>query len=129
MSFPYTTSIDALSGDQPAEKSAGVTATTTGPWIDISKRQAVSFVFRATGIASGNGVFSVDVSNDGTNAATGVALHDATQTAQATNVTSVTINSNTQAAYTLANIGFRYVRVKVTRTTDGTYFAAMESAG
>lgn len=58
--------------------------TTTSSMYDISKRQLVTCQFITSG---GTSVFSVDVSNDGTNWVAGVAFLDAAATASATYVT------------------------------------------
>ena len=119
MSLPFTDNSPLLNS---------VTATTTSVGFDVSKRQQVTLQFVASGITSGNGVFSVDASNDGTNWITGIAFQDATATASNTLVTSKTLSSNTTAgAY--VEPGWRYIRAKCTVTTDGTYSAIIEAAG
>lgn len=128
MAILHTTSVDLLTGDQPAEKSAGVATGTTGPAVDVSERQQITIQFRGASISAGNGVFSIDGSNDGTNWVTGLAMHNMTQTAGQTNVTSATISSNVSSMFSVQP-GFRYIRAVVVRTTDGTYFAALEAGG
>ena len=104
-----------------------VTATTTTKAFDVSKREMLSFVFLATGISAGNGVLTIDASNDGTNWITGIAFADATATASTTYVVSKTLSSNTTAAGYLPFCPWQYVRFVVTRTTDGTYSVFAEA--
>ncbi len=84
-----------------------------------------SLQFIATGITSGNGVFTVDVSNDNTN---WVAYNRLTTNVTNTNaqtdtrVASVTLSSNTSAVVTFPETdAFNFFRVKVVPTTDGSY--------
>jgi len=119
MGINFTDNIAALSA---------VTATTTSSAFDFSKRSQITATFTAASISSGNGVFTVDVSNDGTNWVTGIAFQDATATASTTWVTSKTLNSNTSAGAKIP-AGYRFYRIVVTRTTDGTYSATFEAAG
>jgi hypothetical protein len=91
-----------------------------------------SIQFIASGISSGNGVFTVEVSNDGTN---WTAYNRLTTNATNTNgqtdvrVASVTINSNTSAVVTFpSNDVFTFLRVKLVPTTDGTYNAYVRVA-
>lgn len=106
-----------------------VTTTTTSPTIDVSMREQVGIVFTCAGHTSGNGVFSVDASNDGTNWVTGIAMADATATASQTYVTSKTLSTNTSAALYLPYYAFRYLRVVCTVTTDGSYTAVLQTQG
>jgi hypothetical protein len=95
--------------------------------IDMDGFNKCSIQVGATGIASGNGVFSVDVSNDGTN---WVAYNRITSNATNTNgqtdvrVASVTV-STAGTSYQVALIPdiFAFMRLKVVATTDGTYNA------
>lgn len=128
MSIQKTTSIDALTLSQPAESSSGVTVDTVGTKIDVSEREQIVIQFRCANHTSGNGVFSVDGSNDGTNWLAGLAMQDLTATASATYVTAKTLNANGSAAVKVPS-GWRYLRVSVDVTTDGTYFASMELGG
>ncbi len=106
-----------------------VTVTTTSIVQDVSMREQISLVFTCASHTSGNGVFSVDASNDGANWVTSIAMVDATSTASTTYVTSKTLSSNTSAAVYLPLFPFRYLRVVCTVTTDGAYTAVMESQG
>jgi hypothetical protein len=128
MGLRFTNNIDLLTGATPSESSSGVTTTTTGETIDVSLREQIIIQFQCANHTSGNGVFSVDGSNDGTNWVTGLAVQDLTATASATYITSVTLNANGSHAVKVP-AGWRFIRADVTVTTDGTYFAKMEAAG
>ena len=114
MSLPYTDNITMISA---------VGQTTTSDAYDISKRQQVTFQFISAG---GTSVYTIDVSNDGTNWITGVAFLDAKATASTTLVVSKSVASTTEGAY--LKTGFRFVRVVAT-WTSGTATAIMEAAG
>jgi hypothetical protein len=107
----------------------GVTSTTTGTVIDVSLREKLSFVFLCTGHSSGNGVFTIDGSNDGTNWVTSIAFQDATATASTTFVTSKTLSSNTTAGGYFPFVQFRYLRFVITVTTDGAYSVFAQDYG
>lgn len=128
MGLKFTNNIDLLTGVTPAEKSAGVTVDTTGEPFDVSLREQIIIQFTAENITSGNGVFTVDGSNDGANWVTGLAVQDLSATASATYVTSVTLSSDTSKAVKVP-AGWRFIRADVNETTDGTYFAFLEAAG
>lgn len=98
---------------------------------DVSMRVLRSVQFIASGITSGNGVFKVYVSNDGTNWVQYNRLTDnlANTNAQTdTRVASVTLSANGNKMYFFP-VGdyFRYVGVSLAVTTDGTYSAIMQS--
>ena len=114
MSLPYTDNIKVLDA---------VGATTTSSAYDISKRQQVTLQFITAG---GTSVFSVDVSNDGTNWITSVAFLDAKQTAVGTFVTSKSVASGTEGA--VITPGFRFIRVVAT-WTSGTATAILQNGG
>lgn len=108
-----------------------VVATTTSAAQDVSMRVKFSLQFIATSVTSGNGVFTVDVSNDGT---TWTPYNRLTTNATNTNaqfdarVASVTLSSNgSQFAFFPVGDHFRYLRVTATRTTDGTYSAILQT--
>lgn len=128
MALQYTNSVDLLTNTSPAESSAGVTVDTTGVKQDVSARNQIVVQFVCANHTSGNGVFTIDGSNDGTNWTTGLAVQDLTATASTTYVTSKTLNSNSTAAVKVPS-GWRFVRGVVDVTTDGTYYAFMECAG
>lgn len=86
-----------------------------------------TFQFIASGISAGNGVFTVDVSNDATN---WIAYNRLTTNVTNTNgqtdtrVASVTLNSNTSAVVSVPEAdNFAFFRVRVVPTTDGSYSA------
>lgn len=106
-----------------------VTADTTGDGFDVSQRSAKSIQFIAASISSGNGVFTVDVSNDGTN---WVAYNRLTDNLTNTNgqsdtrVASCTLTTNTSKIYFFPEGDhFRYIRAVVNMTTDGAYSAVL----
>ncbi len=102
-----------------------------GGTADVSMREKMSLQFVASGITSGNGVFTVEVSNDGTN---WVAYNRLTTNATNTNgqtdtrVASVTLSSNT-SSIVFFPVGdyFRYLRVNLDATTDGTYSCILQT--
>ncbi len=108
-----------------------VAATTTSAAIDVSMRVKLSLQFVASAITSGNGVFTVEVSNNGTN---WVAYNRLTTNVTNTNaqfdarVASVTLSSNT-SSIVFFPVGdyFRYIRVIATVTTDGAYSAILQT--
>jgi len=106
-----------------------VVASTTGNGEDVSQRKKMSVQFTAADIVAGNGVFTIEVSNDNVNWITYNRLTDnlANNNSQTdTRVASVTLNSNTSKIYFFApGDHFRMVRAKVVRTTDGTYTATL----
>lgn len=104
-----------------------VTATTTSNAFEIGSAVGVSLQFVASAVSSGNGVFTVLVSNDGVNyIAYNRLISNVTKTnAQTdTHVASVTLSSDTNAmAFIPASDAIKFIKVVVTRTTDGTYSA------
>lgn len=84
-----------------------------------------SLQFVAASVTSGNGVFTVEVSNDGSN---WVAYNKLTTNVTNTNgqtdtrVASVTLNSNTSSVVSLPE-NFAFFRVKVAASIDGAYSA------
>lgn len=107
-----------------------VTADTTSDPVDVSMRKKFSLQFIAD-VTSGNGVFTVEISNDGTN---WVQYNRLTTNVTNTNaqtdtrVASVTLNSDS-SAFVFFPVGdhFRLLRVKVDETTDGAYTAILQS--
>lgn len=131
MSLPYTQN-QILLNAVTATVSAPTTTASTGV-ADVSNRQKMSLQFTASSITSGNGVFTVYVSNDGTNWVLYNRLTDnlANTNAQTdTRVASATLSTNTSKMYFFP-VGdhFRYIGVAVARTTDGTYSATLQAAG
>lgn len=107
-----------------------VTTTTTSTNFDVGNLENMSLQFTATGIASGNGVFSVKVSSDGTNFVTYNMLIDNVVNTNAQNntrIASKTLSSNTSAIVGLdtLSIGFKAIQVTCTVTTDGSYTAVL----
>jgi len=122
MSLQFTTNVKLLDA---------VTVDTTGEYTDVSERETLSVQFTAADISSGNGVFTIEVSNDGVNFVTYNRLNDNltnTNLQGDTRVGSVTLNSNTSKIYFFPNGDyFRYIRAKVDLTTDGTYSATLQA--
>ncbi len=109
-----------------------VTATTTSGGVATGLSGVVSIQFIAASITSGNGVFTVGVSNDGTNWVAYNRLNSNVTNTNAqfdTRVASVTLSSNSSAMVTFppGDI-FNFVRVTCTRTTDGAYSAIVYTA-
>lgn len=119
MSIPYSDNIVLLNA---------VSTSTVSDAYDISKRQQVTMQFIASDITSGNGVFTLDVSNDGSNWVTGIAFLDAKQTAVSTFVVSKTLSSDiSEGAIVIP--GWKFIRASVLATTDGSYSAIMQNGG
>lgn len=102
-----------------------VTATTTSRAVGVDNAGRLSIHFHAAAITSGNGVLTVEVSNDGTNF---VAYNRLTSNVTNTNaqtdtrVASATLNANGGAMlFFPPGDTFNFIRTIVTRTTDGTY--------
>lgn len=104
-----------------------VTATTTSRGVGVQNAGRLSIMILSSGISSGNGVFTVDVSNDGTNYATyNRIIPNLVGTNAQTDayVASVTLSTNTtNFLFFPPGDTFAYFRCKLTRTTDGTYSA------
>ena len=107
-----------------------VVATTTSSAVPLGPLGKATIQVVATGISSGNGVFTVDVSNDGTNwIAYNILITNVTNTNAQTPIraASVTLSTNTNAGVSLEDT-FAFIRVTVTRTTDGTYSCIVVTA-
>lgn len=105
-----------------------VTATTTGAAVGVADVQRLTFQFLAANISSGNGVFKIQGSVDGSNYVDLAFIDNLANTnAQTlTRVASKTLSSNGSAiAYLDDFAGFRFIRAVVTKTTDGTYSCFM----
>lgn len=105
------------------QTNAAWTTLTVSPGIGSIVQGIGSLQFTASGISSGNCVFTVDVSNDGTNwTAYNRLTTNATNTnAQTdTRVASVTLSTNTSSVVTLPD-AFAAYRVTATVSVDGTY--------
>lgn len=106
---------------------ASIVTTTSDP-ISLEGVKKATLHFIRSAHTSGNGVFSVEVSNDGSNWVTFNKLIDNvanTNAQQLTRVASCTLASNTSKVYTLDldMDCYKFMRVTVTRTTDGTHSA------
>lgn len=102
------------------------TATFTSDGFSTENLANVSVQFTAANISSGNGVCTIDVSNDGVNWVTGVAFVDYAATAHGTYKTSQTLSSNASViAFLGSDFGAKMIRAKVTVTTDGSYSAVV----
>lgn len=126
MSLPFTSSIDMLTGNSP-ESTIGVSGTTTGAAIDVSKRQQIVVQFTSANTV-GTGVFTLDGSNDGALWVVGLAAQDLQSANSATFVTSKSLATAVSAAVKVPS-GFRYIRAVCTVTTGGIYKALLEAAG
>src|SRR3990167_11043133 len=107
----------------------GVTSTRTSEAQDVSKRDRVTLVFTASSISTGNGIFTVDASNDNSYWATGIAIQSAGAVGVTTTpgVRSVTLSTNRNWAAILDPAGWSYIRVNVTVSTDGRYNAILHT--
>lgn len=119
MSIPFTTNVPAINA---------VTTTTTSDGFDVSQRQQITVQFIAASITTGNGVFSIDASNDGTNWITGISFQDALATASTTWITSKTLTTNSTAGV-YVKAGWRFIRIKCVVTSDGTYTGIIQNGG
>lgn len=107
-----------------------VTATTTSSGFPINAAGRLSIMVYSVGISSGNGVFTVQVSNDPTlgwadyNRLTSNSTNTNAQTD--TRVASLTLSTNTtNFLFFPPGDTFNFIRTTVTRTTDGTYSAVL----
>lgn len=98
---------------------------------DVSMRVKMSLTFTAASIVSGNGVFKVYVSNDGTNWVQYNRLTDNVTNTNAqtdTRVASVALSSNgTKIYFFPVGDHFRYIGVSLAVTTDGVYSAKLQT--
>ena len=130
-----TDSWNAFTGKNNDE-ATGITASitnTNAKIIAMSARQMKSIQFTCANHTSGNGVFGVEVSNDGTNwIVYNRLIPNLTGTNSQTDayVAAPTLSSNTSSIYFFP-VGdlFRYIRVFCAITTDGTYYASLQTAG
>ena len=107
-----------------------VTADTTSNGTPVGNATKLSLQLTASAISAGNGVFTVDVSND--DGATWIAYNRLIDNVTNTNVqnqtriASKTLSSNTSVILFFDDSDvFDRVRVTVDRTTDGTYSAIL----
>lgn len=105
-----------------------VTATTTSAVISCKGAKRITWFFKRANHSSGNTVFSVDVSIDGTNFVDYNKLISNVANSNVqdiTRVASVTLSSNTTEMYSmdLTNDVIDSLKVTATETTDGTHTA------
>ena len=105
-----------------------VTVTTTTDEFSLEGAKRVSFQFTRSNHGSGSSAFSVTVSLDGVNYVTYNKLIDNVTNTNAqtlTRVASVSLASNTSKVYSmdLTQDYYKYAKVTVTETTDGTHSA------
>lgn len=105
----------------------GVSADTTGESFHVGDREHLSIQFIASGVTTGNGVFTIEVSNDNTNWVQYNRLMDNVVngiTEGDVRVASVTLSSNTNKIYFIDHSDhFEFIRAKVDFTTNGVYSA------
>lgn len=104
-----------------------ITSTTTSASFPTGPNGITSLQFVCANHTSGNGVFTVDVSNDGVNwtAYNKLTTNVTNTNAQTdTRVASVTLSSNTSSVVSIPE-SFSFIRVTCTVTTDGTYTATI----
>lgn len=109
-----------------------VTATTTSDPISLEGLLKLSFQFIRADHSAGSSVFAVEVSNDGINYVTFNKLIDNVTNSisqMLTRVASVTLSSNTSKVYSmdLQHDTYKWARVTVTETTDGTHSAIAQA--
>jgi hypothetical protein len=98
-----------------------VSATATSTAIDVSGFKNISLQFKCAGLVYGNGVFTVQVSNDGGNTWTDYSGLISNSTSR-TVVSSKTFTSNSSDIYFISNGDvFGMIRVVLTFTIDGKY--------
>lgn len=135
MGLPIQTTINVFTGNSN-DITTGIVATianTAAKQLPMPRAQMKSIQFTCANQISGNGVFGVEVSNDGIN---WVVYNRLIPNLAGTNsqtdayVVAPTLSSNTSSVY-LFPVGdyFNYMRVFCTVTTDGTYFATLSYAG
>lgn len=111
----------------------GVVATTTSTPVNIENLEDIGLQCFAASISSGNGAFSVDVSNDGVIWTAYAGLIDNVTNTNAQNLTrlstkSVTANSSTGSIILrIENGSWKMLRVTVARTTDGAYSCTLSA--
>lgn len=107
---------------------SSVTSTTTSSAIDVTYAEKITLMLTAESISTGNGVFTVTGSIDGTNYVNINTLIDNVTNTNAQNyerIASKTLSTNISAmvALDLMKVGYKFIKVKVTQTTDGAYSA------
>ena len=106
-----------------------VTATTTSGPINVAGYKRIGIQVLASAISSGNGVFTVEATSDGTNwKALATLIKNAANTSseQLTRIASITINANgSDFVYLDEFVAVKAIRIKVVVTTDGKYSASV----
>jgi hypothetical protein len=127
MGLPFTDNLVALNA-----VTADVANTAATPF-DVSKRQKMSIQFTCAGHSSGNGVFGVEVSNDGVNWVVYnrlIANVAGDNTKTDAKSAAPTLSTNTSSIYFFPEGDyFKMIRVFIDVTTDGAYSAIIECAG
>lgn len=127
MSLQYSENINVL------DAVVATVANTDARIYDCSKRQLKSIQFTRSAHSAGSSAFGVEVSNDGTNwVVYNRLITNATNTNAQTDLRAAapTLSSNTSSIHFFPTSDyFRYIRVFVTRTTDGTSTATLQIAG
>lgn len=105
-----------------------VTATTTSEAFSLEGVKKLTLQFIRADHSAGSSAFAVTVSNDGVNYVTYNKLIDNVTNTNAqtlTRVASCTLSSNTSKVYSmdLADDCYKWMKVTVTETTDGTHSA------
>jgi len=105
-----------------------VTATTTSDPVNIENAEKITLQFIRANHSAGSSAFAVTVSLDGTNYVTYNKLIDNVTNTNAqtlTRVAGATLSSNTSKVYTMDMVSdhYRWMKVTVTETTDGTHSA------
>lgn len=110
-----------------------VTATTTSSAVPIENLGDITLQCSASAISTGNGAFTVEVSNDGVIwTAFNMLVDNVTNTngQTLTRVSTKSVSANGSAGSIVLCLearGWKMIRVTVTRTTDGTYTCVMSS--
>ncbi len=106
-----------------------VIATATSEPIDVSGYKRIGIQVLASDISSGNGVFTVEATNDGVNWSPVNTLIDNVTNTNAqtlTRVDSKTLSANgSDFIYLDGFVAVKAIRVKVTVSTDGKYSASV----
>ena len=106
---------------------ASVANTAAAPF-SIARAKAVTFRFTRANHSSGQSDFAVDVSSDGSTWTQYLRLRKNVTSSNSQEFTesgTVNLSSNTTEIYSMApeDLGYKYARVYVTETTDGTHTA------
>lgn len=106
---------------------AAVTTTTTSAPVPVNQAGRLSIMVLSSAVSSGNGVYTVQVSNDGINFANYNRITSNVTNTNAQNdarVASVTLSTNTtNFLFFPPGDTFAYLRTIVNVTTDGSYSA------